>query len=171
MGTSGTRGRSQRPRSRRRRGRMVSIDPHISPGFVARAARCCAQWGFRPRGSVGIASAARRWGSYAEIEALGGVDARASSTTSNEDIGHDPHRPEGLRRHGPVFFVAAPQRWRNIVIVATPRIRGHGARNGRRWGSRPDLAGRGGVLDSTSSTPRRENGSGCSASPAVAEGW
>jgi len=40
------------------------------------------------------------------------VDARASSTTSNEEIGHDPHRPEGLRRHGPAFFVAAPRRWR-----------------------------------------------------------
>ncbi len=40
------------------------------------------------------------------------VDARASSTTSNEEIGRDPHRPGGLRRHGPAFFVAAPRRWR-----------------------------------------------------------
>jgi len=26
------------------------ISSHISPGFVARAARCRAQWGFRPEG-------------------------------------------------------------------------------------------------------------------------
>jgi len=67
------------------------------------------------------------------------VDARASSTTSNAEIGHDPHRPEGLRRHGPVFFVAAPRRWRDIAVVAAPRIRNHGVRNGRRWGPRPGL--------------------------------
>ncbi len=24
--------------------------PHLSPGFVARAARCRVQWGFRPEG-------------------------------------------------------------------------------------------------------------------------
>ena len=41
-------------------------------------------------------------------------------------------------------------------------------RNGRRWGIRPGLAGRGVVLDSTSSTPRRENPDGCSTSPAAA---
>jgi hypothetical protein len=40
------------------------------------------------------------------------VDARASSTTSNAEIGRAPYRPEGLRRHGPVFFVAAPRRCR-----------------------------------------------------------
>jgi len=79
------------------------------------------------------------------------VDARASSTTSNEEIGHDPHRPEGLRRHGPVFFVAAPRRWRDIAVVAPPRIRTHGARNGRRWGPRPGLEG----ARSTYSTVRR----------------
>ncbi len=87
-------------------------NPHISPSFMARAARCRAQWGFRPRGPAGAPSAVRRWGSRAEVKARGGVDARASSTTSNEEIGRDPHRPEGLRRHGPVFVVAAPRRWR-----------------------------------------------------------
>jgi len=69
------------------------------------------------------------------------VDARASSTTSNAEIGHDPHRPEGLRRHGPVFFVAAPRRWKDIAVVTAPRIRTHGARNGRRWGPGPSLEG------------------------------
>ncbi len=69
------------------------------------------------------------------------VDARASSTTSNAEIGRDPHRPGGLRRHGPVFFVAAPRRWRDIAVVAAPRIRTHGAHNGRRWGPGPSLAG------------------------------
>ncbi len=118
-------------------------NPHISPGFVARPARCRAQRGFRPRGSAGAPSAVRRSGSCAEIKARGGVDARASSTASNAEIGHDPHRPKGLRRHGPVFFVAAPRRWRGIAVVAAPRIRGHGARNGRRWGPRPGLVGRG----------------------------
>ena len=64
-----------------------------------------------------------------------------------------PIGPKGCERHGPVFVVAAPQRWRDIAVVAASRIRGHGARNGRRWGLRPGLAGRGGVLDSTSSNP------------------
>ncbi len=127
----------------------MSASPHISPGFVARPARCWAQRSFRPRGSAGAPSAVRRSGSCAEVEARGGVDARASSTTRNEEIGHDPNRPIGLRRHGPVFFVAAPRRWRDIAVVAAPRIRGHGARNGRYWGLRPDLARRGVVLDST----------------------
>jgi len=27
-----------------------SANPHISPDYVARAARCIAQWGFRPEG-------------------------------------------------------------------------------------------------------------------------
>ena len=71
---------------------------HISPGFVARAPRCRGQRGFRPRGPAGVPSAVRRWGSCAEVKARGGVDARASSTTSNDEIGHDPHRPGGLRR-------------------------------------------------------------------------
>ena len=151
-------GRTRRIVTARNARKLVILQ--ISPGSVARAARCGAQWGFRLRGPVGIPSAVRRWGSCAEIEALGEVDARASSTTSNEEIGHDPHRPEGLRRHCPAFVVAAPRRWRNIAIVAAPRIRGNGVRNGRRWGSRPNLAGRGDLRDSTSSTPRREHTAG-----------
>ena len=145
--------------------------PHISPGSVARPVRCRAQRCFRPRGPAGAPSAVRRWGSRAEVKARGGVDARASSTTSNEEIGRDPHRPEGLRRHGPVFVVAAPRRWSDIAVVTAPRIRGHGARNGGYWGLRPGLTGRAVVLDSTSSTPRRENTAGRSASPAAAGSW
>jgi len=91
------------------------------------------------RGPAGAPSAVRRWGSRAEVKVRGGVDARASSTTSNEEIGRDPRRPKGLRRHGPAFVVAAPRRWSDIAVVAAPRIRGHVARNGRRWGLRPGL--------------------------------
>jgi len=149
----------------------MSTSPHISPGFVARAARRRAQWGFRPRGPAGVPSAVRRWGSRAEVKARGGVDARASSTTSNEEIGRDPHRPKGLRRHGPVFVVDAPRRWRDIAVVAAPGIRGHGARNRRHRGPRPDLVGRGARTCGTSSTPRRENAAGCDISPAAAESW
>ena len=126
---------------------------------------------FDPEARPGSPSAVRRWGSCAEVKARGGVDARASSTTSNAEIGHDPHRPEGLRRHGPVFFVATPRRWRDIAVVAAPRIRTHGPRNGRRRGSRSGLAGRGARTRGTSSTPRRENTAGCDASPAAAGGW
>ena len=28
----------------------MKINPHISPGFVARVTRCRAQWGLRPEG-------------------------------------------------------------------------------------------------------------------------
>jgi len=38
-------------------------------------------------------------------------------------------------------------------------------------GMGPDLAGRGVVLDSTSSTPRRENTAECGASPAGVGSW
>jgi hypothetical protein len=122
----------------------------------------------RPGPPVPSADGSRESRSRREEE----VDARASSTTSNTEIGHDPHRPEGLRRrsaacdpaleasdrtpasagnghlslpspgcwrHGPVFFVAAPRRWRDIAVVAPPRIRTHGARNGRCWGTQPGL--------------------------------
>lgn len=67
-----------------------------------------------------------------------------SLTTSDEEISHNPHRPKGLlqrfapcsgltglRRHWPGFVVPAPRRWRNIEVVAAPRIRANGARNGR----------------------------------------
>ena len=91
----------------------------------------------RPVPSVPSADGARAPRSRREEK----VDARASSTTSNAEIGHDPHRPKGLRRHGPAFFVAAPRRWKDIAVVAAPRIRVHGARNGRRWGPRPGLEG------------------------------
>ena len=50
----------------------------------------------RPEPPVPSADGAREPMSRREEE----VDARASSTTSNAEIGHDPHRPEGLRRHG-----------------------------------------------------------------------
>jgi len=43
------------------------------------------------------------------------------------------------------------------------------ARCRAQWGFRPE--GRGVVLDSTSSTPKRENAAGCGASPAAAETW
>jgi len=124
----------------------------------------------RPGSPVPSADGAREPRSRREEE----VDARASSTTSNAEIGHDPHRPEGLRRrfaacvpapeassrtpaiagnghlslplpgcrrHGPVFFVAAPRRWKDFTVVAAPRTRTHGARNGRRWGPVPSLEG------------------------------
>jgi hypothetical protein len=81
------------------------------------------------------------------------VDARASSTTSNDEIGHDPHRPEGLRRHGSGFFVVAPRRWRNIAVVASSRIRTHGARNGS-------------VLEGFDRASEIENPAGHSTSPA-----
>ncbi len=143
----------------------------FSPRRVARPARCREMRRFRPRGPATVPSAVRRWGSRAEVKARGGVDARASSTTSNEEIGRDPHRPEGLRRHRPVFVVVAPRRWRDIAVVAAPEIRGHGARNGRRWGLRPGLAGRGVVLDSTSSTPKGENAADCGISRAAVATW
>jgi len=99
------------------------------------------------------------------------VDARASSTTSNEEIGHEtPIGPEGrgsmarLRR-------CHPSAMKDIAVVAAPRIRTHGARNGRCWGPRPDLAGRGARTCSTSSTPRRENTAGCGASASAAGSW
>ena len=56
-------------------------------------------------------------------------------------LGHLALLSAGCRRHGPVFFVASPRRWRDIAVVAAPRIRTHGARNGRRWGPRPGLEG------------------------------
>ena len=62
----------------------------------------------RPESPVSFADGAREPRSRREEEA----DARASSTTSNEEMGRDPHRPEGLRRHDPSFVVAAPRRWR-----------------------------------------------------------
>ncbi|MCK5379783.1 MAG: hypothetical protein KAJ78_10280, partial [Acidobacteria bacterium] len=52
-------------------------------------------------------------------------------TTSDEEIARNPHRPKGLRRHRPGFFVTVPRRWGNIAFVAAPRIRTNGARNGR----------------------------------------
>jgi len=129
------------------------VSPHISPASCCDR-RCTDPSGvFSPRGArrtveyalralearlgspVPSADGSRESRSRREEE----VDARASSTTSNAEIGHDPHRPEGLRRHGPVFFVAAPRRWRDIAVVAAPRIRTHGARNGRRWGTQPGL--------------------------------
>ncbi len=149
----------------------MSSSLYFSPDFMARASRCRAQRRFRSRGPAGAPSAVRRWGSRAEVKARGGVDARALSTTSNEEIGRDPHRPEGLRRHGSVFVVVAPRRWRDIAVVASPRIRDHGARNGRRGVLRPGLAGRGVVLHSTSSTPKREITAGCGASAAAAGSW
>ena len=32
-----------------------------------------------------------------------------SATTRDEEIGRNPHPPEGLRRDGPAFFVAPPR--------------------------------------------------------------
>ncbi len=58
----------------------------------------------------------------------------------------DRPRPPSARK------VAAPwprlrrcrsSKMKDIAVVTAPRIRGHGARNGRYWGPRPDLAGRG----------------------------
>jgi len=117
--------------------------PHISPGFVARAVRRRAQWGFQPRGPAGIPSTVRRWGSCAEVKARGG--SRCPSIVDDEQR-RDRPRPPSARR------VAAPwarllrcrsSAMKDIAVVAAPRIRTHGARNGRCWGPRPDLAGRG----------------------------
>jgi len=46
---------------RRREGKckILRLNPHSSPAFVARAARCRAQWGFRPRGPAGAPSVVR----------------------------------------------------------------------------------------------------------------
>ncbi len=54
-----------------------------------------------------------------------------SSTTSDEEIARNPHRPFGLRRHRPGFVVPAPRRWGSIDFVPAPRIRTNGVRNGR----------------------------------------
>ncbi len=51
----------------------------------------------------------------------------------------------------------------------SPGFVSRAARRHVQWGFRSE--GRGGVLDSTSSTPRRENTAGRGASPAVAESW
>ena len=52
-----------------------------------------------------------------------------------------PIGPKGCGGMAPIFFVAAPRRWKDIAVVAAPRFRDHGARNGRRWEPRPDLEG------------------------------
>ncbi len=58
----------------------------------------------------------------------------------------DRPRPPSARK------VAAPwprlrrcrsSKMKDIAVVTAPRIRGHSVRNGRYWGPRPDLAGRG----------------------------
>jgi len=49
------------------------------------------------------------------------VDARASSTTSNAEIGHDPHRPEGLRRRFAACVSPPPARVRWARLEASPR--------------------------------------------------
>jgi len=143
-------------------------NPHISPSFMARAARCRAQWGFRPRGPAGAPSAVRRWGSRAEIKARGG--SRCPSIVDDE-LRRDRPRPPSARRVAaawPRLRRCRSSAMEDIAVVGAPRIRGHGARNGRRWGLRPGLAGRGVVLGSTSSTLRRENAAGCGASAAAA---
>jgi len=146
-------------------------NPHISPTFVARAARCCARWGFRSRGPAGAPSAVRRWGSRAEVKARGG--SRCPSIVDDEQRKDRPRPPSAQRVAAawPRLRRCRSSAMEDIAVVAAPRIRGHGARNGRRWGFRPDLAGRGVVLESTSSTPRRENTAGCGTSLAVAGSW
>jgi len=54
-----------------------------------------------------------------------------SSTTSDEEIARNPHRPRGLWRYCPGFVVAAPRRWGSIDFVTASRIRTNGVRNGR----------------------------------------
>jgi len=51
----------------------------------------------------------------------------------------NPHRPEGLRRHGPPssFQLLNDGRYR---LVAAPRMRLRGARNEGRQGPRPNLS-------------------------------
>ena len=46
-----------------------------------------------------------------------------SSTTSDEELAHNPHRPRGLRRHWSGLIVPAPRRWGSINFVAAPRNR------------------------------------------------
>ncbi len=201
----------------------MKVNLHVSPACVARAARCRAQWGFRPEGRgvvlastsstprrentagcgaspaaagswcemrvktacraektrlrqwrpfgegpAGGPSAVRRWGSRVEVKALGG--SRCPSIVDDEQR-RDRPRPPSARRVAapwPRLLRCRSSAMENIAVVAAPGIRGHGARNGRHWGPRPGLAGRGVVLASTSSTPRRENTAGCGASPAAA---
>jgi len=149
----------------------IVISPHISPGFVARAARCRAQRGFRPRGSAGVPSAVRRWGSCAEVKARGG--GRCPSIVDDEQRRDRPRPPSAQRVAAawPRLRCCHSSTMKDIVVVAAPRIRTHGARNGRCWGSQPDLAGRGARTCGTSSTPRRENTSGCCASAPAAGSW
>ncbi len=142
-------------------GVSMGASPHISPRRVARPARCREMWSFRPRGPAGAPSAVRRWGLRAEVKAPGG--SRCPSIVDDEQR-RDRPRPPSARRVAapwPRLLRCRSSAMENIAVVAAPGIRGHGARNGRRWGLRPDLAGRGGVLDRTSSTPRRENAADC----------
>ncbi len=74
--------------------------PHFSPGFVARAARCRAQWGFRPQGPAGAPSAVRRWGSRAEVEARGG--SRCPSIFDDEQRRDRPRPPSARRVTAPL---------------------------------------------------------------------
>ena len=37
-----------------------------------------------------------------------------SATTSDKEFGRNPHRPGGLRRDGPAFFVVPPRQWTGI---------------------------------------------------------
>ena len=67
--------------------------------------------------------------------------------------------------------VATPRMTHPVELAPSPHISpafvARAARRCAQWGFRPE--GRGGVLDSTPSTPRRENTAGCGASPAAAE--
>ena len=55
-------------------------------------------------------------------------DALSSPTNRDDEVARNPHRPEGLRRNGPVFVVAPVTMNEHCSLVA-PRIRGHCARN------------------------------------------
>ncbi len=58
---------------------------------------------------------------------------------------------------------------RGASLHFSPGFVARTARCSARWGFRPE--GRGVVLNSTPSTPRRENTAGCGASPSAAESW
>ncbi len=67
--------------------------PHFSPSFVARAARFCVQWGFRPEGRAVVLDcrdlALRPIGGYAEGVSSEGTSVGSSSIPMRENTaGH-----------------------------------------------------------------------------------
>jgi hypothetical protein len=149
-----------------------AVSPHISPGFVARAARCRAQWGFRPRGPARDPQGRPPMGLVSRDQGARRTSMpehrrrRATQRSATTPIG-----PKGCGGMGP--FSSLPLLGDGGTSPSSRRLESRPMAHATDDAGGPGRASQGAerVLDSTSSTPRRENTAGCDASPAAADSW